>query len=184
MFTLKGTVSRNSNTDLDDSATIKMAMTSLGYYDDADNGFSAYGDDKLFKSIKSYQKDKDLKVDGVIKADGPTQEKIKQDLNEDKSAGNAFGDFWRNYMNMREANTKKSDKYFHCMANYEATQRGWLGEEMAETISDLREIRKSDDYKEDKKANKYGRETAKSGKFKTAREACAIFRPEGLDEKY
>lgn len=34
------------------------------------------------------------------------------------------GDFWKNYQNMREANTIGADKYFHCVANCQASRRG------------------------------------------------------------
>lgn len=41
----------------------------------------------------------------------------------------AIDDFWRNYNDMRNANTIGGDKYFHCKANCEAARRGqaWAG---------------------------------------------------------
>ena len=36
--------------------------------------------------------------------------------------------FLRNYYDMLDANTKKSDRYFHCKANCEDAQAGPLGE--------------------------------------------------------
>ncbi len=39
----------------------------------------------------------------------------------------AFGDFARNYQNMRDANTIGGDKYFHCMANCQAARQGTIG---------------------------------------------------------
>lgn len=33
-------------------------------------------------------------------------------------------DMWRAYTDMREANWKNSDKYFHARGNYDAAQRG------------------------------------------------------------
>lgn len=56
MFTLKDRVAADSATDLDDSATIKMALTALGDYDDTDTGLSPYTDNQLFQSIQSFQK--------------------------------------------------------------------------------------------------------------------------------
>lgn len=51
----------------------------------------------------------------------------------------AVDDFWRNYLDMRNANNKGADKYFHCKANCEAAQRGKKGAQMACLISDGRE---------------------------------------------
>src|SRR5690606_4119360 len=114
MFTLKGRVARNTATDLDDSATIKLALTALGYYDNGKTGLAPYGDDQLFSSIKSFQKDNNLEPDGVINADGPTQEKIKEKLGSDEKSGSAFEDFIKNRQDMKDANTIDADKYFHC----------------------------------------------------------------------
>nr|XP_045001421.1 serum amyloid A protein isoform X2 [Jaculus jaculus] len=44
-------------------------------------------------------------------------------------------DMWRAYSDMKEANWKNSDKYFHARGNYDAAQRGPGGEWAAEKIS-------------------------------------------------
>lgn len=41
---------------------------------------------------------------------------------------------WRAYSNMKEANWKDSDKYFHARGNYDAAQRGAGGRWAAEVI--------------------------------------------------
>ncbi len=196
MFKLSKRIARDVSTDPEDTAVVKFAMTSLGFYDDKDTGLSPYADDKLFHSIKSFQKKNELKVDGIINPDGPTQAKIKKNLQNDQKAGNAFGDFWKNYKDMRNANTIGADRYFHCKANYEATKRGWDGFAAAGFLSNMREagnlaidpIKKGrfpvKDTIEDQHANKYGRGAARSGEYSSAREACAIYRPAGLDDKY
>ena len=43
-------------------------------------------------------------------------------------------DMWRAYSDMREANYKNSDKYFHARGNYDAAQRGPGGAWAAEVI--------------------------------------------------
>jgi len=147
---------------------------------------------RLDTKIKSFQHDNDLKEDGRIYPNGETENKIHTHLQKDnKDKGNAYLDFWDNYWDMRKANTLKSDKYFHCKANYEASKRGKKGEKTAKTLSDLREWTdhyisgdSQKDNSEDQQANKYGRNAAISGKFKSAKEACTIYRPNGLDEKY
>lgn len=197
MFKLSKRIARDVSTDLDDTAIVKFALTSLGYYDDSKTGLSPYGDDQLFHSIKLFQKDKKLKVDGVINPDGPTQSAIKDNLNKNPKAGTAFGDFWKNYRDMREANTVDADKYFHCKANYEATSRGWDGFATSVFTSNMREaenlvmdpLRKGlgttlSDIAADQRVNKHGRDAARSSQYSSAREACEIYRPKGLNEKY
>lgn len=190
MFKLNKGLEINQTNDEDDSANIKFALTSLGYYDDSDDGLSPYPTEKLFNSIKSFQKDNHLKVDGVIKPDGPTQKNIKDRLKESVEKAADYYDFVKNWKDMRESDTIHADKYFHCKANFEATQRGWNGDQTAQSLSDMREIYgqiKGDgltDKTQDTIANAHGRQAARSGKYKTAEEACAIFRPKGLNEKY
>ncbi|MEM9469265.1 MAG: peptidoglycan-binding protein [Pseudomonadota bacterium] len=191
MFKIKSTIAENSQSDLDDQAIIKTAMTTLGYYDDSDTGLNPYADRKLFHSVKDFQKDNNLKVDGVIKPDGPTQKTIKDRIKATPQTFGAFKDFTKNYLDMRQANTIDADKYFHCKANYEATSRGWRGNEVAIGLSNNREkfgqLVKGDskkDRQDDQKANKHGRDAAQSGNYSSAKAACEIFRPKGLNDKY
>lgn len=51
----------------------------------------------------------------------------------------AVEDFVRNHFDMREANTIGGDKYFHCVANCQAAQRGSVGAATASFLSNLRE---------------------------------------------
>jgi hypothetical protein len=197
MFILNKVIARNSPVDLEDMAKTKFALTSLNYYDDTKAGMSPYGDDDVFNSIKSFQKDSNLRIDGVMKPEGPTHTAIKTKLDQDKTAGNVFTDFIKNYEDMRSANTIGADKYFHCKANYEASQRGWSGLAAANFMSNMREAgnmavdtfkkgvgRTVRDVADDQKANKYGRDAARAGNFSSASEACSIFRPKGLNDKY
>ncbi|MFZ4878863.1 RHS repeat-associated core domain-containing protein, partial [Janthinobacterium sp. Mn2066] len=100
----------------------------------------------------------------------------------------AVGDFLRNYNDMRTANTIGADKYFHCKANCEATQRGSIGKSAACVISDGREA--VDQYIKmdpasasaaDQVANQAGRSGASSGACETV---CGAFRPAGLSNGY
>lgn len=52
----------------------------------------------------------------------------------------ATDDFIDNYNDMRDANTIGADKFFHCKASCEASQRGPIGGRTAEAISDTREV--------------------------------------------
>jgi len=89
---------------------------------------------------------------------------------------------------MRTANTIGADKYFHCKANCEATQRGSIGKSAACVISDGREA--VDQYIKmdpasasaaDQVANQAGRSGASSGACETV---CGAFRPAGLSNGY
>ena len=100
-------------------------------------------------------------------------------------------DFIENYNDMREANTIGADKYFHCMANCEATQRGPAGEDVACIISDTREWvdqnLKGDPPSAsaaDQVANKHGRSVGPWNTSANCKQICAPFRPNGLDPKY
>ncbi|XP_066220981.1 serum amyloid A-2 protein-like isoform X2 [Saccopteryx leptura] len=98
-------------------------------------------------------------------------------------------DMWRAFSDMREANYKNSDKYFHARGNYDAAQRGPGGVWAAEVISDAREniygraadlFRHGDsghgvaDSMADQEANRHGRSGGDPN----------IYRPPGLPSKY
>ncbi|XP_069327288.1 serum amyloid A-3 protein-like [Eulemur rufifrons] len=97
-----------------------------------------------------------------------------------KEAAQGAKDMWRAYSDMKEANFKNSDKYFHARGNYDAAQRGPGGAWAAKVISDAREgIQRltghgAEDSRADQAANKWGR----SGKDPNH------FRPKGLPSKY
>lgn len=97
-----------------------------------------------------------------------------------KEAGQGTKDMWRAYSDMRKANWKNSDKYFHARGNYDAARRGPGGAWAAKVISDAREgIQRltghgAEDSRADQFANKWGR----SGKDPNH------FRPAGLPRKY
>ena len=97
----------------------------------------------------------------------------------------ATGEFMRNYRDMREANTIGADKYYHCNANYEATQRGEEGTATAKLLSDLRELfdrfikgDPEEASEADQEANRHGRKNADSG---TCDDVCEEFRPDSPD---
>ncbi|XP_069030621.1 serum amyloid A [Embiotoca jacksoni] len=89
-------------------------------------------------------------------------------------------DMGRAYLDMREANWKNSDKYFHARGNSDAAGRGAGGRWAAEVISDGREWVQqkmghgAGDSEADQAANRHGREGGD----------LSIYRPQGLPEKY
>ncbi|XP_026706241.1 serum amyloid A protein-like [Athene cunicularia] len=90
-------------------------------------------------------------------------------------------DMYRAYQDMREANYKGADKYFHARGNYDAAQRGPGGAWAAKVISDAREKWQSDvsgrgaeDTRADQEANAWGRNGGDPNRY----------RPAGLPSKY
>uniref|UniRef100_A0A9R1SMB9 Serum amyloid A protein n=1 Tax=Equus caballus TaxID=9796 RepID=A0A9R1SMB9_HORSE len=105
-----------------------------------------------------------------------------------KEAGQGAKDMWRAYSDMREANYKGADKYFHARGNYDAARRGPGGAWAAKVISDARENaqRVTDLFKfgdsghgaADSRADQAANEWGRSGKDPNH------FRPRGLPDKY
>lgn len=111
----------------------------------------------------------------------------------------ALNDFLHNYNDMKEADTKRADKYFHSKANCEGAQRGEFGELVAKAIGDLRELidlyrnilekgyslkLTLEDKEADLEANRYGREQGKNNSGGDSGVLVDIYRPNGLPDKY
>lgn len=99
-------------------------------------------------------------------------------------------DFFRNYKDMRNANTIGADKYFHCKANCQASKRGAGGRLQSRLISETREQfdhRIKGDSQEscnaDREANDHGRDIGFKS-MEQCNQVCEIFRPNGLNSKY
>ncbi|CAI9564534.1 unnamed protein product [Staurois parvus] len=106
-----------------------------------------------------------------------------------KDAALGSRDMARAYMDMREANFKNADKYFHARGNYDAAQRGPGGAWAARVLrlwspffsSDGREAvqmrgsgRGAEDSRLDQEANRWGRNGGDPNRY----------RPAGLPSKY
>nr|APD25542.1 serum amyloid A [Plecoglossus altivelis] len=90
-------------------------------------------------------------------------------------------DMWRAYKELKEANWKNSDKYFHARGNQQAAQRGPGGRFAATIISNARELmwKQSSgdnrlDSEADQEANRWGRNGGDLSRY----------RPKGLPDKY
>ncbi|KAI7814291.1 serum amyloid A [Triplophysa rosa] len=96
--------------------------------------------------------------------------------------GQAVGgakDMWRAYSDMKDANWKNSDKYFHARGNYDAAKRGPGGRWSATVISNGREAiqratGRGQDSAADQEANRWGRNGRNPNRY----------RPRGLPRKY
>ncbi|KAG8187452.1 hypothetical protein JTE90_009523 [Oedothorax gibbosus] len=94
-----------------------------------------------------------------------------------KQAAQGSRDMLKAYTDMREANYKGADKYFHARGNFDAAKRGPGGEWAARVISNAREAVQGShtaDSKADQAANRWGRNGGDPNKF----------RPAGLPDKY
>jgi len=73
MIKIQSTLRQDSaNIEEKDVIAIKQALAKTGHYDTPDYGVTPYPDRALFGAIKDFQKDHDLKSDGIIKPNGET----------------------------------------------------------------------------------------------------------------
>lgn len=124
-------------------------------------------------------------------ASGSRSNASKGPTNSGDHAAGAASDFFRNYQDMRNANTVGGDKYFHCKANCEAAQRGPDGADYAKKISDAREWVdenvKGDSpaaCAADQAANNYGRTQGAANPNTSCSILCGPYRPNGLPSNY
>ena len=115
--------------------------------------------------------------------------------------GGAAGDFYRNWndltnagqtmvQNLGPGGAAGADKYFHCMANCQAAQRGPAGEDAACVISNIKEWRDQNikgyppsDSVADQQANQYGRNQGSINRTPCSL-LCDPYRPPGLPRGY
>ncbi|MFA6019998.1 MAG: peptidoglycan-binding domain-containing protein [Rhodospirillales bacterium] len=77
MFSIKKTIGDDYNVDLDDSLATKQALNRLGYYTPPQSyGMVPYPERLMFDSLKAFQKDEGLRVDGLMRPGGPTEAQI------------------------------------------------------------------------------------------------------------
>ena len=122
-----------------------------------------------------------------------------QILSGEKQFFDAATDMARNYIDMRIDKTVGGDDYFHCKANYEATDRGKIGEKTAKALGDFKELcdyyrnqyvkgftkqKAYEDYIHDKHVNEVGRQQAKSGLYSSSKDGCQLYRVEGINDRY
>ncbi|KAI8495557.1 Serum amyloid A protein [Branchiostoma belcheri] len=106
---------------------------------------------------------------------------VRTAVDRTREAVQGAGDMYRAYSDMREANWKNSDKYFHARGNYDAARRGPGGRWAAEVISNAREGYQSGlsgqgeaDTRADQEANRWGRNGGDPNRY----------RPAGLPDRY
>ena len=100
------------------------------------------------------------------------------------SAVGAAIDFLSNYLKMREKKVPGGDKYYHCMANCQASKRGPFEELLARAMSEAREQlderfkkRPRSDCDADRAANKTGRDSPPD---QSCEVTCSMYLQPGL----
>lgn len=79
MFELKSTISKSSRVDEDDVKNTKTVLRDFGLYP-KDKSIEGFTDNEMFDGIKDFQKIAGLKVDGIMRPQGETEESINHVL--------------------------------------------------------------------------------------------------------
>lgn len=67
--------------DEEDVLNTKKTLARLGYYKPSKRvGITPWPDTPMFEGIKTFQKDKDLKADGLLKPGGPTEKALNREI--------------------------------------------------------------------------------------------------------
>gem|GEM_PF-2108396 len=77
---LKSEVASNSSVDLVDSLRVKQGLNKLGYLQEPKFGITRYPNQQMFDAIQDFQKGKGLKIDGVMKPGGETEQTLSKIL--------------------------------------------------------------------------------------------------------
>ncbi|KAG7173937.1 serum amyloid A-5 protein-like [Homarus americanus] len=108
------------------------------------------------------------------------KQRIRDSVKFAKDASRGTSDMHRAYRDMRKANWRNSDRYFHSRGNADAASRGPGGRWAAEVISNTREITdrlrggSAADSARDQAANRWGRNGGDPNRY----------RPQGLPLQY
>lgn len=78
-YRLKSALGASYNTDPEDVWVTKRNLRTKGYYAEPAHGMTEFPDEQLIDAIKGFQRDNDLRVDGVMKPDGETERQLLKD---------------------------------------------------------------------------------------------------------
>ncbi|MCP4395673.1 MAG: peptidoglycan-binding protein, partial [Alphaproteobacteria bacterium] len=70
---LNKSVDSASMVDENDIKPVKKALSEMGHYKPPEWGITEIPDQDMFKGIKSFQKENNLRVDGIMKPGGETE---------------------------------------------------------------------------------------------------------------
>lgn len=76
-YKLKNTVGAQHEVDPDDVWVVKQALRQNGFYAEPSHGMTPYPDSSLFDAIKQFQSQNGLLADGIVKAGGKTELRMR-----------------------------------------------------------------------------------------------------------
>jgi len=85
-FRLKRTVGPTHDLAPDDAIAAKTALAELGHYEVPRSGITPHADSALFAGLKNFQREQGLVVDGLMRPDGPTANRLDARLAERRGA--------------------------------------------------------------------------------------------------
>jgi hypothetical protein len=80
IFSVGNTISQSSNIKPDDVLKTKNALAQIGHYEVPSFGITDTPDMGMINGLKDFQQNNGLKVDGIMKPNGPTESKIGETL--------------------------------------------------------------------------------------------------------
>ncbi|WNK00113.1 hypothetical protein L2D14_01485 [Thalassospiraceae bacterium LMO-JJ14] len=83
---LASRVDRAAQVHEDDTLQTKATLKALGHYKTPSYGMTPYPDEPMFDGIKAYQKANKLKIDGVMKPGGETEQSMNERVAEAQAA--------------------------------------------------------------------------------------------------
>jgi|GEM_PF-6530952 len=82
VLSLSRAVGRTYAPEPDDAENTKRTLNQLGFYQAPSWGLTRFADKALFDGLKAFQKENDLKTDGIMKPGGPTEQALNVMLRE------------------------------------------------------------------------------------------------------
>jgi len=83
-FSLEGPISASANAHPDDVVKTKTALQNVGAYTPPNHGITDIPDSAMIKGVETFQKRNGLRVDGVMKPNGPTAATLNKQLSTQK----------------------------------------------------------------------------------------------------
>lgn len=80
MIKINKTLGESYDVDLDDVYRVKSAFKDIGYYKVPSYGLTKYPDTHLYNAVREFQRDENLRIDGVMRPDGETIQALNSKL--------------------------------------------------------------------------------------------------------
>lgn len=173
-ISLAQTLASTDDNNVKDTLLVKTALEALGYYFRTaveDKELNPFPNEELFDAVKEFQRDNNLKVDGIIKPGGETEKAMNNYMPESAIGEGAkevarsikgVYDTYKAYTSFEDKNFIY-DKYRHAYVSCKGAQNGELAQKVTKSMGNLLEWRQVkegidtvQESVEDLKANEYG----------------------------